>query len=31
VRYAWADDPKANLENASGLPALPFRSDSWPR
>jgi sialate O-acetylesterase len=30
VRYAWADDPGANLENASGLPALPFRSDAWP-
>jgi sialate O-acetylesterase len=29
VRYAWADDPDANLENANGLPASPFRSDDW--
>jgi sialate O-acetylesterase len=27
VRYAWADDPDANLENAAGLPAAPFRTD----
>lgn len=26
VRYAWADDPAANLTNAAGLPAAPFRS-----
>jgi sialate O-acetylesterase len=26
VRYAWADDPSANLVNAAGLPASPFRS-----
>ena len=29
VRYAWKDDPKANLVNGAGLPASPFRSDSW--
>jgi sialate O-acetylesterase len=29
VRYAWKDDPKANLVNAAGLPASPFRSDAW--
>lgn len=29
VRYAWADNPEPlNLENSSGLPALPFRTDS---
>jgi len=28
VRYAWADNPKgANLYNAEGLPASPFRTD----
>ncbi len=31
VRYAWADNPEANLVNASGLPASPFRSDDWPQ
>lgn len=30
VRYAWDDDPKANLVNRAGLPASPFRTDSWP-
>jgi sialate O-acetylesterase len=31
VRYAWQDDPgQANLANAAGLPAGPFRSDDWP-
>jgi sialate O-acetylesterase len=29
VRYAWADSPVTNLRNAAGLPAMPFRSDSW--
>ena len=29
VRYAWADDPEVNLENAAGLPAEPFRSDGF--
>jgi sialate O-acetylesterase len=28
VRYAWADNPEgANLYNAEGLPASPFRTD----
>ena len=30
VRYAWADNPACDLENAAGLPAEPFRSDDWP-
>ena len=31
VRYAWADNPEGcNLYNKDGLPAPPFRSDSWP-
>jgi len=31
VRYAWADNPMgANLYNAEGLPAAPFRTDDWP-
>ena len=31
VRYAWADNPEgANLYNAEGLPASPFRTDDWP-
>jgi sialate O-acetylesterase len=30
VRYAWADSPAANLYNADGLPASPFRTDDWP-
>ncbi|MEJ2581892.1 MAG: sialate O-acetylesterase, partial [Acidobacteriota bacterium] len=30
VRYAWADNPNsANLCNLGGLPASPFRTDSW--
>jgi sialate O-acetylesterase len=30
VRYAWDDYPDtANLYNAAGLPAAPFRTDSW--
>ena len=30
VRYAWADNPEGcNLVNAAGLPASPFRTDSW--
>jgi sialate O-acetylesterase len=29
VRYAWSDSPGANLYNGSGLPAAPFRSDTW--
>jgi sialate O-acetylesterase len=30
VRYAWADNPVCNLYNNEGLPASPFRTDSWP-
>ena len=30
VRYAWADNPVCNLYNVEGLPASPFRTDSWP-
>ncbi len=31
VRYAWANSPEGcNLTNASGLPAIPFRTDDWP-
>jgi len=30
VRYAWADNPTANLYNAQGLPAVPFRTDDFP-
>ena len=31
VRYAWANNPEGcNLYNNEGLPASPFRSDSWP-
>jgi len=29
VRYAWKNAPEANLYNSAGLPAAPFRSDSW--
>ncbi|HZZ20518.1 MAG TPA: sialate O-acetylesterase [Opitutaceae bacterium] len=29
VRYAWRNAPDANLFNGAGLPAAPFRSDSW--
>ncbi|HEV3027272.1 MAG TPA: sialate O-acetylesterase, partial [Planctomycetota bacterium] len=31
VRYAWADYPDCNLYSKEGLPASPFRTDSWPR
>ncbi len=30
VRYAWADNPEANLYNKEGLPARPFRTDDLP-
>lgn len=30
VRYAWANNPVANLRNGAGLPAGPFRTDRWP-
>jgi sialate O-acetylesterase len=30
VRFAWADNPDdANLFNKEGLPAVPFRTDTW--
>ncbi|SDR17530.1 sialate O-acetylesterase [Pseudoxanthomonas sp. CF385] len=30
VRYGWSDNPvDANLINAAGLPASPFRTDAW--
>ena len=29
VRYAWADNPGANLCNREGLMAVPFRTDTW--
>lgn len=29
VRYAWANNPVCNLINGTGLPASPFRTDSW--
>ena len=30
VRYGWADNPACNLYNKENLPAVPFRTDSWP-
>ncbi|MBX3731334.1 MAG: sialate O-acetylesterase [Verrucomicrobiae bacterium] len=30
ARYGWADYPVVNLANEAGLPASPFRTDSWP-
>ncbi len=30
VRYGWSDIPQCNLYNNAGLPASPFRTDSWP-
>lgn len=29
VRYAWHDDAQPNFANKEGLPASPFRTDSW--
>ncbi|MBN1900334.1 9-O-acetylesterase [Candidatus Sumerlaeota bacterium] len=29
VRYGWAACPECNLYNKEGLPASPFRTDSW--
>ncbi|MFK7818058.1 MAG: sialate O-acetylesterase, partial [Planctomycetaceae bacterium] len=29
VRYAWADNPIANLFGRNGLPVTPFRTDDW--
>ena len=31
VRYAWADHPVCNLYSKAGLPAFPFRTDTFPR
>ena len=31
VRYAWANFPRANLYNEEGFPAVPFRTDQFPR
>lgn len=30
VRYAWSDNPVANVYSAEGLPLTPFRTDDWP-
>ena len=30
VRYGWGKNPVCNLYNKEGLPASPFRTDSWP-
>jgi sialate O-acetylesterase len=30
VRYAWANNPEVSLYNSAGLPASPFRTDTWP-
>lgn len=30
VRYAWQSNPQATLFNGAGLPAGPFRTDTWP-
>ena len=30
VRYGWYHNPDCNLANAEGLPAVPFRTDTWP-
>jgi sialate O-acetylesterase len=29
ARYNWADNPDGNLVNGAGLPAAPFRTDTW--
>lgn len=29
VRYGWADNPDCNLYGNNGLPAAPFRTDTW--
>ena len=29
VRYAWESNPAATLFNGAGLPAAPFRTDTW--
>ena len=29
VRFAWRDDATPNFANKNGLPASPFRTDTW--
>ena len=29
ARYAWENFPLCNLYNGAGLPATPFRTDTW--
>ena len=29
VRFAWRDDAEPNLTNRAGIPASPFRTDTW--
>ena len=29
VRYAWSNNPRANLRSIENLPATPFRTDDW--
>ncbi len=29
VRYGWSNNPDVNLYNKEGLPASPFRTDTW--
>ena len=29
VRYAWANNPQANLQDRNSLPVTPFRTDDW--
>jgi hypothetical protein len=31
ARFGWRDDAQPNLVNKEGLPAMPFRTDGWPR
>jgi sialate O-acetylesterase len=30
ARYAWQSFPLATFYNGAGLPAVPFRTDTWP-
>ncbi len=30
IRYAWAENPVANLRSRENLPVDPFRTDDWP-
>ncbi len=30
VRFGWSEEAMPNLVNGAGLPAAPFRTDSWP-